>query len=72
MSPEELGLPLRDVQNAIKVLKSVGHLLKISGHETGERGVTYRVMIPTLAVTNPTCRSRNWSTRKPVLRLTGT
>jgi len=43
---KELGLPLRDVQNAIKVLKSVGHLLKISGHETGERGVTYRVTIP--------------------------
>ena len=43
---KELGLPLRDVQNAIKVLKSVGHLLKISGHETGERGITYRVTIP--------------------------
>ena len=48
---KELGLPLRDVQNAIKVLKSAGHLLKISSHETGERGITYRVLIP--AVTKP-------------------
>eukprot|EP00665_Eupelagonemidae_sp_cell47_P017754 gene17754-biopygen11959 len=50
---KELGLPLRDVQNAIKVLKSVGHLLKISGHETGERGITYRVTIPIAGSNQP-------------------
>ena len=50
---KELGLPLRDVQNAIKVLKSAGHLLKISGHETGERGITYRVLIPAVAKAPP-------------------
>ena len=50
---KELELPLRDIQNATKVLKSVEHLLKISGHETGERSVTYRVTIPIVGGRQP-------------------
>ena len=50
---KELELPLRDIQNATKVLKSVEHLLKIPGHETGERSVTYRVTIPIVGGRQP-------------------
>ena len=56
---EELGLPLNDVQNAIKVLKSVGHLRSLA----------------TLMSDDPdrwqSCHSRNWSTLQARLKSDG-